>query len=320
MARFSLTPEIDTLNGTGVTDLFIGGANGLQTADTIVGGGGRDVLNSGVVQEGTQAPTIRGVELVQIDTGGLPFDIANVTGAAVIQTFQSSIVIESVETDDLSTRFSANDVQSGTVTLRFADGALEGANDRLNLRSIGSDVTFTSDSVFDGTADGEQNQTADRLRIEEISLSLAGEAGDAQFANQVDLSDFGAIDTLILSDNPNAGPSKVVVSSTELETVIARGTSGGITLTSDIAGDQTVVGGTGDDDLKTGAGDDLLRGGAGDDVLNAGGGDNRVFGGAGDDEITTEQGVDIIEGGRGRRYGRHGLGATTRCRAGTAWT
>ena len=299
MATFTLTDGIDTITGTGAGDTFNGGTNGLQTGDTIDGGGGRDSLDSGVVQNGPQAPTITDVEVLQLDTGGLPFDIANVTGAEVIQTLGSSIVIENVGTDDLSTRFGARNVESGTVNLRFEDGALQGMDDRLNLGARSSNVTFTSDSVFDAPG-GQQNQTEDAARIEEIELGLGGQAtGGAQFANQVDISDFSAIDTLILRDEPDTGPSKVTVSSTELETVNALNTSGGITLTSDIAGDQRILGGSGDDDFKTGAGNDTLLGGAGADVLNAGGGDNTVFGGAGSDEITSEAGADVIRGNGG---------------------
>lgn len=300
MAEFDLTDGIDDVLGTAGNDVITGGANTLETGDFIDGGAGEDFLRAGVLQNGIQSPTISNVEVIRIDTGGLAFDIGNITGADRIYTEGASVVLQTVDTDDLDIRFGAVEVGSGTVDIDFADGALESGSDKLKLAAINSNVTFTSDSTFDGTEDGEANATEDRLRVEEIDLILAGEAtGGGQFANQVDISDFSQITRLVVADQPGTGESKITVSSTELELIKLAGTTGGITVSSDTATDQRVIGGSGNDTITTGTGSDAIDAGDGDDVLFAGGGDNFLFGGDGDDEITTEAGMDQIGGGDG---------------------
>ena len=296
MATFQLTDGQDEITGTAGDDTIEGGPGTLSTFDTIDGGAGFDTLNTAVDQNGVQAPTISNVEEILLDTGGQPFDVSNISGAESIGTNGPSITLENIDENDLNTRFDAIDVQSGTVKLQFADGVLDAPDDRLRFLAEGANVTFTSDSTFDSTADGEQNETPDTERVEEIQISLRGSNPEAEFDNQVDISDFSAIETLVLKGDAN---SKVVVDSPELATIIASGTSGGVTITSDTSTDTTFRGGSGGDDLKTGTGNDDVKGGEGDDVLNVGGGDNTVRGNEGDDEITAEAGNDLLDGGDG---------------------
>ena len=295
MATFNLTSQADSITGTAADDIINGGTAALQSVDVIDGGAGRDKLDSGTDPNGTQAPRISDVENIVLDTAGLPFSLANVSGARLISTDQASIIYEDVGQPELAYTYGALGVQSGTVDFRFVDGSLEGDDDTLSLFSDSSNVTFTSGSSFDSPG-GPMNQTEDALRIENIDLVLRGPQGQAQFANQVDLSAFANLETLTL-----AGPSKskVVVDSPELAQVDARATSGGITLTSDTATDQTILGGSGDDDFKTGAGNDTIEAAGGDNVVNAGGGDNTVSARDGNDEITTEGGADTINSGAG---------------------
>ena len=295
MATFNLSPSPDDITGTASGDLFQGGSADLQTLDVIRGGGGIDKLDSGTDPNGTQAPTISSVENIVLDTAGLPFSLENVSGARIISTDGASIVFEGVGQPELAYTYGALNVQSGTVDLRFEGGSLEGDDDTLSLFSDSSDVTFTSGSSFDSPG-GEMNQTEDAARIENIDLVLRGPQGEAQFGNQVDLSAFTALETLTLF-----GPSvsKVVVDSTELSQIDARATKGGITLTSDIAGNQTILGGSGDDDFTTGAGSDNIDVAGGNNVVNAGAGDNVVSARNGDDTITTEAGDDLINSGSG---------------------
>ena len=299
MATFELSENADSITGTANDDLIRGGANTLQTADTVNGNGGLDRLVAGVVQNGVQAPTITDVETLFLDTGGLPFDISNVSGAERIFADVASITLRSIETADLSTRFGAFGVMSGTVKLQFADGALEADDDVLLLQANDSNVTFTSNSFFDSTNDGEMNQTADRLRVENINLVLGGAE------NQVDISDFTALQSLHLF-----GPasSKIFIDAPTLQRVDARNTTGGVEITNDSAGNQTFVGGSGNDDFKTGSGNDVLRGMDGDDVLTAGGGDNLVYAGDGNDQVTSEQGSDRINAGAGDDFVSSGSG------------
>ncbi|WP_432255521.1 calcium-binding protein [Limimaricola sp. AA108-03] len=302
MAKFKLTDTADNVEGTTDDDRIVGKAGTLQSEDRIDGGSGFDTLVANAEQNGAQAPVISNVEDLFIDTGGLAFDISNVSGAERIISDKASIIIEPVDTDDLGIRFGGDDVGSGTVKIQFADGALAAADDTLKLEAIASNVTFTSDSTFDGTEDGIDNPTEDRLKVENIDLVLSGKE------NQVDISDFTEIESLTLSGDAT---SKVVVSSPKLEEIDASATTGGITLTSDIEGNQIVEGGSGDDDLKTGSGNDDIDSGDGDDVITAGGGNNIIRTGDGKDEVSAEQGDDDIYLGRGDDFVNSGSGADT---------
>ena len=296
MAIFPLSADRDVINGSGSDDRIVGGTNTLQTVDNIDGGGGLDILRANVDSNGVQSPTISNTERLFLDTSGMPIRLSNVTGAEQINTQGASIVFEDVSQANLSARFGAFAVESGTVNLRFRDGALESMTDTLRLRSDASNVTFTSDSVFDSTMDGEQNRTEDAARVERLDILLTGTRDAAQFDNQVDVSDFSGAERLTLS---GGAKSKITIDSTELELIDASQTTGGVTVTSDIAGDQRVFGGTGDDDFKTGGGDDTIVTDRGDDVIDAGAGDNLIRSGPGDDEITAEAGNDTIVSGRG---------------------
>ncbi|WP_028025525.1 calcium-binding protein [Enterovibrio calviensis] len=67
-------------------------------------------------------------------------------------------------------------------------------------------------------------------------------------------------------------------------------------------GDDTIVGGRGNDILYGGAGDDVLRGGSGDDVLIGLAGDNALLGGSGDDVLIGGIGNDRLFGNDGSDY------------------
>ena len=294
MAEFNLTEGPDTIIGTGSDDTITGGTAALGTQDNITGGGGRDRLESGTVPQGTQAPTISDVEELILNTAGLPFSVRNVTGAERLAAQGSSIVVEDIDAARLDVRYGAIDVGSGEVVLQFEGGALSAPDDELKLSVDTSNVTFTTSSTFDSTADGEANATPDRLRIEAIDLELDGPATveGEQFTNQVDLSTYEAITELTIS---GSGFTEIVLGSPDLEEVDATATTDGIVLTSDIAGDQTIKTGTGDDDIKTGGGNDVIATWLGDDIIDAGEGDNRIWSGDGNDEITSEAGNDFIK-------------------------
>ncbi|MEM0989896.1 MAG: Hint domain-containing protein [Pseudomonadota bacterium] len=75
-----------------------------------------------------------------------------------------------------------------------------------------------------------------------------------------------------------------------------------------LAGDDSLVGGAGDDSfegnlgndtLSGGAGNDLIYGGAGNDSLSTGTGNDTLFGGAGNDTLSNSAGNDTLDGGTG---------------------
>ena len=73
-------------------------------------------------------------------------------------------------------------------------------------------------------------------------------------------------------------------------------------------GDDTLIGGAGNDKLYGSDGNDLLDGGDGDDMLDANGGDDTLIGGAGNDNLNGGAGDDTLIGGAGndKLYGGAG--------------
>ena len=62
---------------------------------------------------------------------------------------------------------------------------------------------------------------------------------------------------------------------------------------------------------RGGSGDDTLIGGAGNDRLDGGSGDDRLFGGAGKDRLTGGSGDDYLDGGAGKDIQMGGSGSNT---------
>jgi len=67
-----------------------------------------------------------------------------------------------------------------------------------------------------------------------------------------------------------------------------------------LGGDDVIFGGKGDDWIRGSTGNDLLYGGNNDDVINAGSGDDSAFGGAGSDQINGGLGNDVLNGNAGQ--------------------
>jgi Ca2+-binding RTX toxin-like protein len=65
-------------------------------------------------------------------------------------------------------------------------------------------------------------------------------------------------------------------------------------------GDDTIIGGAGNDMLGGQGGDDSVKGGDGDDWISGGGGDDYLVGGSGRDGLTGSLGDDTLDGGAGR--------------------
>jgi Ca2+-binding RTX toxin-like protein len=65
------------------------------------------------------------------------------------------------------------------------------------------------------------------------------------------------------------------------------------------SGNDTIVGGSGDDVISGGKGNSSLFGGAGDDILALGSGNDTLNGGSGDDSLVAGTGVDSLIGGAG---------------------
>jgi len=85
-----------------------------------------------------------------------------------------------------------------------------------------------------------------------------------------------------------SGDDKIVVDSNVTANITAHGGSG----------DDTMIGGSGNDNFDGGSGDDKIYGGAGKDTLKGGSGDDYLNGGAG---------KDTMDGGSGNNTVKHDL-------------
>ena len=65
-------------------------------------------------------------------------------------------------------------------------------------------------------------------------------------------------------------------------------------------GNNTIVGGDGNDRITAGNGKNTIIGGGGNDTITVGNGNNIITGGAGDDTITSGKGNNVISGGEGK--------------------
>ncbi len=70
-------------------------------------------------------------------------------------------------------------------------------------------------------------------------------------------------------------------------------------ISSNTTGNETVLGGNGDDSIFSGTGDDVLGGGNGNDLISTAGGNNTISGGNGDDTLVGGGGNDLISGDNG---------------------
>lgn len=74
------------------------------------------------------------------------------------------------------------------------------------------------------------------------------------------------------------------------------------------SGNDTLLGGDGDDQLNGGTGNDVIYGNGGDDNLNGEAGNDTIFGGEGDDQANGGDGIDELHGGPDNDYLQGGNG------------
>ena len=92
-----------------------------------------------------------------------------------------------------------------------------------------------------------------------------------------------------------------IMSKAELEatTFDLRGGDDTLIVDPNVVANITARGGSGDDTMIGGAGNDRLDGGSGDDRIFGGAGNDRLTGGSGDDYLNGGAGKDILSGGSG---------------------
>ncbi len=138
-----------------------------------------------------------------------------------------------------------------------------------------------------------------RIAPETIIFIPAEEStsGKAQIAVAYEVSGTTAVFDLDLAgvDPVNPGPDPIFTPVIENPDVVAGDGGGKLTMGS---GDDTALGGDGDDRIKARSDDDLqIDGGAGNDRIDGRNGNDLLIGGAGDDRINGKNGDDIVIGG-----------------------
>ncbi|MEM8838405.1 MAG: hypothetical protein AAGE89_09955, partial [Pseudomonadota bacterium] len=323
----------DILNGGDGNDRLTGG----EGADELRGGAGDDILyvdgNDTVIDggEGFDRAIIRGTLGVTIDQAAT--SIERVDGGDGNDTIDASGLQDGVfqsgndgndtliggagadtqrggEGDDSLTGGDGNDNQRGgsgndTINGDAGDDVLigEGGNDILNggegndrldggdgadeLRGGAGNDTFyvdAADTVIDG-GDGDDRvvvfRTSDDFFIDQAATSIERvDGGDGN--DTIDAS--GLLEGALQFGR--AGNDLLIGGSGD------DAQNGG-------EGNDTLIGGDGNDDQRSGAGNDVINGGDGDDYLDGGDGNDRLNGGDGNDNLRGKAGNDTLDGGIG---------------------
>ncbi|RJF86475.1 hypothetical protein D3874_05080 [Oleomonas cavernae] len=274
MATFTGTSGADNFIGTNTAaDTFRFAASFLTNTDTVTGGLGTvsDIL------ELTSAGDVSAA------------DLAHVSGIETVRMFAGAAI-------DL-TALMATTSRTGTITVAGSSG--DDTVYGYNISDPSNRLSFTAnsgDDIFVGGSGGDVvNISANQLNARDIFSGGAGtdtlKLSSASILDATDLLNVFSFERIQLADGSNSiALSQAMVGSTT-------------------TGSLTVIGGTGNDTVDAsavtatgsrvsfdgGAGDDTFVGGSGNDVIDAGTGDNEIIGGAGTDSITlSTDGVDTI--------------------------
>lgn len=167
-------------------------------------------------------------------------------------------------------------------------------------------VTFSNDDGFTLiTGDDDDNVEVHELADGRLVVYVNGEEIELTVEQSADLTietgdgdDDVSISTNVeasLTVDGGAGNDRIIGGSGDDELV---GGSGADTIRGR-QGDDKILGGTGSDELSGGSGNDRILGGSGSDELSGGSGDDNVLGGSGSDELSGGSGDDTLYGGDG---------------------
>jgi hypothetical protein len=270
----------------------------LTAADTVVGGIGTDRLNTATaITTGTNGGRISGFETLRFTDTGQTQNMAVFTNNTFTRVDSMGAAL--AVTNAASTLSTLGiDVPAGTTSLaRLVDTSA----DSLTVVAITDVVDGANNTVL--TLDNEESLTLDssdgdfHIRtLNAADLTSLTLTGDNLFN----------IETAVAGNTDLATINASGVTGTEAITVIASGSTVGVTVTgSSTTGTQTYTTGSGNDritggattgilDVTAGNGADTIVGNAGADVLRGGGGIDSITGGESTDSITGGTGSDII--------------------------
>ena len=279
----------DTITGLAGDDFLSGGAGnddleGGAGDDTLEGGPGRDDLDGGA--NGSAGDTVtyaNSADAVRVNLGraeasggdaegedGLIVNVENIIGSAGADWLRGDTgdnVLTGLAGDDtLIGGGGGNDTLNGGA----GDDTLNGGEgDDALIGGAGADLLTGGPGADTLSYEGSDGAVDIRLRTGHAS---GGDAEGDEFATVENVTGSDHDDRLAGDDRP-AGAST--------------------------GGDNTLMGGDGDDEIYGGGGDDTLNGDEGADALYGGAGDDELNGGAGDDELIGGPGKDEFIGGDG---------------------
>lgn len=258
----------DTLTGADGNDLVFGG----EGNDTFIGTGGLDRYDGG-----------DGIDTIDYSKIGFKVTVDLKSGLAYYPGYLAGADhLTSIE-NAIGTAY--DDLLIGT----DGDNTLTGGagNDTIN-GGAGNDILIggEGDDILNG-GDGD-----DILRGGAGNDTIDGGAG----YDTLDLSDATGAVSLNMQAGTVSGAGIGTDHFTNIEAFLF-GAGNDTIIGGD--GDDTFDGGAGNDTIYGGAGDDRLSGGEGNDTIDGGSGDDVIYGGAGNDNIKGGSGDDLIDGGDG---------------------
>ncbi|MCX7012730.1 MAG: hypothetical protein NTW86_09260 [Candidatus Sumerlaeota bacterium] len=299
----------DTLMGQGGNDYVDGGAGNDQlisggNVDTLIGGAGDDQLQAQMPRSECRADGGEGTDELQLlPTGGKGFLISlmNATGDVAVQGGPNSVSVI-LNTNCERFRF------EGTDTLDTLVGAADTAG--IYLDGAGGNDILTGGSGNDTLINGRGVDTSDGGGG--IDLFVVGDNNKRQQDTTSDAMGVGQVISLIAANGPvylkqleNTVDATLSVANMERyqfigcpgrDTLDGSADTAGITIDG-YNGDDSILGGLGNDSLGGGNDNDWLQANAGNDNLDGGNDNDMLLGGAGNDTVTGNNGYDTILGG-----------------------
>ncbi|OZB18880.1 MAG: hypothetical protein B7X55_04290 [Rhodobacterales bacterium 34-62-10] len=339
--------------GTGADQIDAGAGNDTVLSgagnDTIKGGGGNDSIDGGtgddlIHGDMDAAPvsattevldwTAQGVDGTSLatgftqDTGTMNVSVRFVNNGNNNPTYQ----VESTDTtfvaggepfDPNSSLylFGAGDAATSTTVIDFAAEAGSGMSDQVQ------NVSFRINDIDWASGNHRDLVTVNAFDVNgnPVTVTITPGAGDTVTGNTIRANDIG--------DAPNSASGSALIQITGPVSQITISYSNALSGTQavwvsdvhfttipEVAGDDTLIGGDGndtihgeagadslaggaaEDQLFGGTGDDTLNGDAGNDLLNGGVGINQLFGGDGNDTLVGGTGADAMSGGGGMDF------------------
>lgn len=315
----SITGPIELTTPSGLTDRIVNSGS-IDDAILDTGTGTLSITNSGQIE--AVEDTGGGNILLSVKSGGsIATDSTHWLSAVQNGTGGNEIDNNGNISSNYTTVFlqggSNTIVNNGAITGHWAIELTNGDNRVINGGSIvGSQQYAVLLQTPSGHPDVINNSGT-------IQITLAGAAAIADLgAGSVLIRNSGVIDgDIVLNGGGNS-----VLNSAHINGSLALGIIGYVQNTGSIDGDvsfaggnntlddrhgtinggvlggsgnDTFMGGVGDETFNGGSGNDVIRGGYGDDVINGGGGNNTLLGGSGDDTVSAGSGKDSITGGAG---------------------